>query len=69
MNQVSKAAVKDIPKDSEEFAMVVALCRTTSIIGNVTNDKKGNWNILRNMLQKVMSFLLSDSIKKREDIK
>lgn len=38
MNVVSKAAVRDIPKHSKDYAVVQALCRGDSNVDNLTEN-------------------------------
>lgn len=38
MNVVSKAAVRDIPKHSKDYAVVEALCRGDSYMENLTES-------------------------------
>ncbi|XP_055320679.1 pickpocket protein 28 [Sitodiplosis mosellana] len=53
MNQVRLSAIRDIPKDSNEFATVKSLCR----IGRdqLMNEtfSKGSWALYRNIIKKV----------------
>lgn len=52
MNQARKSAVKDIPLDSVEFALVQSLC-VQDPEENVTNAKSGKWTEFRKLLMKV----------------
>lgn len=38
MNQVSKRAVQNIPKDSQEFDVIKALCKSFTEMGNGTTS-------------------------------
>lgn len=52
MNQASKTAVRRIPEDSVEFALVQSLCAQNPE-ENITNTKSGKWMEFRSLLMKV----------------
>lgn len=52
MNQARKSAIRDIPFDSVDYALVQSLCVQT-VEANVTNTKSGKWAEFKKLLLKV----------------
>lgn len=52
MNQARKSALRDIPYDSVDNAMVQSLC-TQNIDENATDSKPGKWPEFKRLLMKV----------------
>lgn len=57
MNQVKLSAIRDIPRGTDEFATVKALCRLGRDTMQNETFTKGSWTLFRKMILKVKKML------------